>query len=59
MMYVCDPKKYLTCKKRACYVDGGPCYLTKDKAHALVLDGKVLDEDNHVKLFTEWIEKHS
>lgn len=57
MMYICDPSKYLTCNKRACYENDGPCYLTKDKEHALKLDGKVLTEDNHVKLFTEWIKK--
>lgn len=27
-LYICDPDKNTTCKKTACYVNGGPCNRT-------------------------------
>ena len=30
-LYLCDPDKNTECTKEGCYVNGGPCYLTKDE----------------------------
>ena len=38
--YYCDPEKAESCKKRSCFVFGGPCHLTFNPAYATLLDGK-------------------
>jgi len=30
-LYLCDPDKNTECTKEGCYVNGGPCCLTKDE----------------------------
>lgn len=42
-LYLCDPAKNKSCKKKACYGNGGPCFLTcDDKASA---GGNELNDD--------------
>lgn len=42
VVYYCDPKKAESCKKYSCFVFGGPCHLTTNPAHAIILDGEPL-----------------
>ena len=46
MIYICDPNKNVTCKKRDCYVNGGECCLTLKDTCALVMDDKILTTKN-------------
>ena len=32
--YECDPEKNVACNKRACYLNGGDCYMTRRKEYA-------------------------
>lgn len=32
-LYKCDPAKNTSCKKSGCYVNGGPCKLTRHKEY--------------------------
>lgn len=36
--YTCDPAKNKECSKRNCYINGGPCKLTKIPEYALNFD---------------------
>ena len=33
-LYICDPKKNVTCTKEGCYINGGPCFCTSNKEYA-------------------------
>lgn len=33
-LYICDPYKNKSCKKTACYINGGECYRTYFKEYA-------------------------
>ena len=58
MVYICDPEKNVTCKKRDCYVNGGECCLTLKDTCALELDGKKLTTKNLNAEVYDWIKKH-
>lgn len=34
VLYPCDPAKNVECGKQACFVNGGPCSLTRNLAYA-------------------------
>lgn len=34
-LYLCDPEKNTQCRKTACYINGGECHLTSQKAYRL------------------------
>lgn len=58
-LYRCNPKLSIHCKKTACFIHGGECHLTQNKAHAMVIRAdyiRVLDDSALAEYLAQELE---